>query len=227
MLIEHFLLTAAVAGGAALLALLTLLAALWLAPWSALRAAPVRQHVWFLVVLALVVLWLMSFRLTDGITLHLLGMTVATALLGTALSVLAGLTALLVLVLADRLALPAVPLAWLLGVVVPALATAGLLLLLARSRVRNLFVFLLGIGFVGGMVTVLATLLATALVLLLAGQGELLAAAVPQVALLPLLLFPEGFINGAALSTLTVYFPHLVRGFDEQRFLEPPDEAPP
>lgn len=226
MHIDTFLLTAGVAFAAGLLALLTLLAALWRAPWAALRVAPVRQHLWFLVVLSLVVLWLMSFRLTDGVTLHLLGMTVATALLGVALSVLAGLAALLVLVAAERLALPALPMAWLLGVVVPALATGALLTLLARSRLRNLFVFLLGIGFVGGMVSVLATLLATALVLVLSGQGELLAVALPQVALLPLLLFPEGFINGAALSTLTVYFPHLVRGFDEERFLAPPDEPP-
>lgn len=226
MRIDPALLTPAVHIAAAVLALLALAVALRAAPWRALHAVPVRQHLLFLCVLALVVLHLMAFRPVPGISLHLLGMTAITALLGTSLATLAGLLAITVLALAGQQSWSGVPLSWLLGVVVPALATGGLLALLARSRVRNLFVFLLGIGFGGGMVAVLATALAGMLVLLLAGQGVLASAGWSHIAMLPLFLFPEGFVNGAALSTLTVYFPHLVRGFDEERFLEPPPDRP-
>lgn len=197
----------------------TLLFVLWQAPWRALLAVSARQHLFFVVMFALLVLWLASFRPTYGLSLHLLGMTTATLLLGGALASLAGLLALCGLVLIERATWPGLPLAWLLGVIVPALTTALLLRALAYFGFRNLFVFMLGLGFAGAMVSVLVVAAAGLLILAAAGQQALVATAFEHVSMLPLLLFPEGFINGAMLSAITVYFPHLVRGFDEDRFL--------
>jgi len=59
-------------------------------------------------------------------------------------------------------------------------------------------------------------------VLALAGQTLLVAEAIEHAPLLLLLLFSEGFLNGAALTTITVYFPQMVRGFNEERFLGEP-----
>lgn len=208
--------------GIHVLAGLVLLAAIGVAPWRALLAVPARQHVFFAVVLSLSLLWFIAFHPTADSTLHYLGMTTATAILGWALASLAGALALLLLVLVGRAGLEVLPLTWLLTVVVPGAAVAGLLWLLERSRIRNLFVFLLGIGFGGGMVAALALVLATLATLLLAGQQTLAMAALGHIALLPLFLFSEGFINGAAVSTITVYFPQAVRGFNEERFLGKP-----
>lgn len=219
MEIDPLLLTPGVILCTQIVAALAVLAALLLAPWAALRAATARQHLFFLVTLSLFVLWMAGFRPAGGLSLHLLGMTTATVLLGGALALLAGLLALLLMVAADQALLAALPLTWLLTVAVPALATVALLRLLARLGFRNLFAFLLGIGFAGAMVTILAVVVAGLAVLAAAGQDTLVADAFDHAAMLPLLLFPEGFINGAAVSTLTVYFPHLVRGFDEDHFL--------
>lgn len=207
------------------LAACVLLLALWRAPWRALLAVNARQHLFFATILSLALLWFIELRPHAGVELHFLGMTAATVLLGWSFASLAGLVALLLLAGLERIALPALPLAWLLSAVVPALAISGLLWLLERSRVRNLFVFLLGVGFAGGMLAVLAVVPAALLVLVLGGQDALARTAIDHMALLPLFLFSEGFINGAAVSTLTVYFPHLVRGFNEARFLG--DEDPP
>lgn len=212
---------------AGVLALLVLLLALWRAPWRALLAVNARQHLFFATVLSLALLWSIELRPQAGIELHFLGMTAATVLLGGSFASLAGLLALLLLAGLGRVALPALPLAWLLSAVVPALAISGVLWLLERSRARNLFVFLLGIGFAGGMLAVLAVVPAALLVLALGGQELLVRTAIDHMALLPLFLFSEGFINGAAVSTLTVYFPHLVRGFNEARFLGDGEEEPP
>ncbi|MFZ5722433.1 MAG: energy-coupling factor ABC transporter permease [Pseudomonadota bacterium] len=201
------------------LAAAVLLLVLYVAPWRQLRAVPMRQHLFFLVTLCLALLWAGSFRPATGITLHLLGMTAATLLLGGALATLAALLALLFLALLERAAFPALPLGWLLSAVVPAFTVSLLLRLPARFGFSNLFVFLLGIGFAGAMVSVLAVALCGLLVLAAAGQEALVAAALRHATMLPLLLFPEGFLNGAVVSMLTVYFPHLVRGFDENRFL--------
>lgn len=219
MEISPSLLSADALSLARILAALALLAALWRAPWRALFAVSARQHVFFAGVFALVILWSIAFHPAAGITLHYLGMTTATVLFGWALASLAGGLALGVLVLIGKGDAAALPLAWLLTAVVPALAISGLLWLLERSRVRNLFVFLLGVGFGGGMVAALALVLASLAVLAAGGQAALAASALDHVALLPLFLFSEGFINGAAVSTITVYFPHMVRGFNEDRFL--------
>lgn len=219
MEIDPQLLTPAVALSTRVLAACALLLALYLAPWRELHAVPARQHLFFLVALSLAILWLASFHPVGGITLHLLGMSTATLLLGGALAMLAALLAQLFLVVLGQAQLDALPLAWLLTAVVPALTTLALLRLLSRLRQRNLFVFLLGLGFFGAMATVLTVALAGLLVLALGGQADLAGEALGYVTMLPLLMFPEGFVNGAATSTLTVYFPHLVRGFDEDRFL--------
>lgn len=207
---------------ACVLAACWLLTALWTAPWRALRTVPARQHLFFAVVLSLALLWAIAFRPVDGVTLHYLGMTTATVVLGWALASLAGALALLLLLLAGRGDAAALPLTWLLTALAPALAVAGLLWLLERSRVRNLFVFLLGIGFGGGMVVALVLVVTGLLALVAAGQGAMARDALDHVALLPLFLFSEGFINGAAVTTITVYFPQAVRGFNEDRFLGGP-----
>lgn len=204
------------------LAAVTLLLAVWQLPWRQLLAVPARQHLFGLVVLSLVVLWLVSFHPEHGISLHLLGISTATLLMGSALAMLAGLLAQLALVWLGQSAIEAVPVAWLLTAVVPALTTRVLWALLAYFPHRNLFIFLLGMGFLGAMVPVLAVALAGLAVLALGGQGALVENAIDHVIMLPLLMFPEGFVNGAATSVLTVYFPHLVRGFDESRYLSGP-----
>lgn len=204
------------------LAAIALLAACWLTPWRALLAVGARQHTFFAGVLSLVVLWAMAFHPAAGITLHYLGMTAMTLLFGWALAVLAGALALLALVLLQQAALEVLPLTWLLTAVVPALTTSALLYWLERSRVRNLFVFLLGIGFAGAMFTSVALALTGLIVLALLGQQALVSAAFENAPLLLLLMFSEGFINGAAVSTITVYFPQAVRGFNEDRFLAGP-----
>lgn len=222
MEIHHFLLPEYILFSVYGIALPVLLLALWHTPWRALRDVSARQHIFFAGVLALVVLWAMAFHPAPGITIHYLGMTTATLVFGWALASLAGALALLVLAGLGQRAPEALPLTWLLTAVLPAVTTGTLVALLERSSVRNLFVFLLGIGFAGAMLVPLVLAAAGLLLLWLAGLDELLASAVANAPLLLLLLFSEGFINGAAVSTITVYFPQAVRGFNEDRFLGEP-----
>lgn len=217
--IDPYLLSPAVLLALRILAAVALLLALAVAPWRQLVTVPARQHLLCIVALSLAVLWLETFRPADGISLHLLGMSAATLVLGGALATLAGLLALLFLAAVGKVQPGAIPITWLLTAVVPALVTTSLSRLLAWHGHRNLFMFLLGLGFFGAMVSLLTVAAAGLAVLALGGQPALVADALDHAALLPLLLFPEGFVNGAATTTLTVYFPELVRSFDEDHFL--------
>lgn len=222
MEIHSTLLTPALLAAATVLATILFALALWRSPWGALLAVSARQHVFFAGVFSLSILWAMDFHPAPGITLHYLGMTTATLLFGWALASLAGACALIVMLLFGNAQWMALPLTWLLTCVCPALTVTVLLWLLERSRIRNLFVFLLGVGFAGAMVTTLTLAISALVVFALAGQGALLDAAFAHAPLLLLLMFSEGFLNGAATSTITVYWPHMVRGFNEERFLGEP-----
>ena len=79
---------------------------------------------------------------------------------------------------------------------------------------------MLGAGFGGGLLAALAMALAALALLWLSGQQDWVTAALANWPLIFLLMFPEGFINGMIVTTLTVFYPDLVKTFDERHYLE-------
>lgn len=187
------------------------------APWRALRAAPQRLHLVFGALLILLLLWSIGGRIGTHATLHLMGMTTVTLLLGPALAVLTGTAALGVQAMLGAVEAPSVLASGAIGVTVPVLVTAGLLRWAMRRAPRNLFVYMLGIGFVGGGLSMLAVLSIMLSLFALAGEARALNEWASP--LIVLAMFPEGFINGAVVSGLTVYKPDWLQTFDERHFL--------
>jgi uncharacterized membrane protein len=180
------------------------------APWRRLIARPERQHAFFASLLLLPLLWSMAIALPDGMRVHLLGMTTVTLLFGWRLAVLLGAAASLVLVLIGTGDFYAWPVDLLLSTLLPVVVTVVLLAAADRLRRTNIFVYMLGVGFGGGMLSLLASLLAGAAV---SGAGLDHAAAL-------LLVFPEGFLNGTLVTGLAVFRPTLLRTYDDQRYLD-------
>lgn len=200
-----------------LVQLAVLAAALRYTPWRALRAAPQRIHLVFGALLALLLLWSIGGRIGTHVSLHLLGMTTVTLLLGPALAILTGTAALGVQALLGQLQPPTLLANAALGVALPALVTAGLLRWALRHAPRNLFVYMLGIGFAGGGLSMLAVLLTMLGLFALAGDARALNEWASP--LIVLAMFPEGFINGAVVSGLAVYKPDWLQTFDDRHFL--------
>jgi uncharacterized membrane protein len=198
----------------------TCLVAARYADWPALRAVPVRYHLFFGSVVCCLLLWLMSVNTVSGLRFHFLGVTTLTLLLGWRLAILAGAAAVICHTLLIGQALGAAPAAWLLTVAVPATVSRWLVHRLRKLRSRNLFIYLLGAGFGGGMLSALAAALAAIVVLLLAGHADLVNSGLRNWPLITLLMFPEGFINGMMVTTLTVFYPQLVKTFDDDHYLE-------
>lgn len=207
--------------GIGLAALLCLLTAVWTAPWPALRAATERQHVLLGGLVALLLLWwLLSLEVTDGITIHLLGVTSLTLIVGWRLTILGGTLVLFAYLWLEQQALSAAPLAWLFSLLVPATVTRVLVHVLRRYGFRNLFVYLLGAGFGGGLLSMLTAALLTVPVFWLLGQADWLRAMQENWPFLLLLMFPEGFINGMLVTAFTVFYPEVVKTFDDEYYLE-------
>lgn len=198
------------------LQLAALAVALRYAPWRELAAVPLRVHLVFGALLGLVLLWLVAARPIPLLHVHLLGMTAVTLTLGPALAVLVGAAAQVVV---DALggSLSANTLAdAMLNATLPALITALALRVAMQRGPRNLFVYMLGVGFFGGGLAMLAT--GGAVMLLAAFLG--VAGAPPTFpVLLVLLMLPEAFVNGAIVTGLAVYAPDLMKTFSERHFL--------
>lgn len=191
--------------------------ALATAPWVALRASPRRLHLVFGAVLGLLALWSIGGRIGEHASLHLLGMTTVTLLLGPGLAVIVGTAALAVMAALGAMSWSAVPANGLVTVSAPAGITWLLLAGALRHAPRNLFVFMLGIGFAGGALSMLAVMLVLLGLFAIAGDaGALHEWASP---LILLAMFPEGFVNGAIVSGLAVYKPHWLRMYDDRHFL--------
>jgi uncharacterized membrane protein len=188
------------------------LAVLLRAPWRQLMAEQERMNALGVAILVLSLLWSMSPELQGGEKLHLLGMTTVTLVFGWQLAIFAGAMAGLVLLVVGNWSPETFALNLLLTVVVPVAVTSFVLLLAERLRRTNLFVYMLGVGFAGSMLAIGASLWLASYLL----GTEL------DHALVLLITFPEGFINGAVISALTVFAPELMRTYDDERYLGKP-----
>ncbi len=206
---------------AALLCLtLALLWSGWRAPWRQLLSAPARQHAFALTVLGLALMWQLKVVVEAQFVLHPLLMMWVVVVFGPPLALWAGTLAFVLSALLNG------ELGWwssvplLTTVLVPVVTGALVLQLIDCLRWRNLFVFMLGGGFFGAMVTVQAMALVQWLYIFLLGPEPLLVIASDYYYLTLLMMFPEGFINGAIVTTLTVLAPDLVKTFNDREYLQ-------
>ena len=198
------------AGGVAALLLLVALPGL-----RALRGHPERLHLLLGAAVALAVLWSVSAWVDPGLSVHVLGTPLVALLLGWRLALLATALAEVALVATGGAGATMAPLNWLLSGVLPA-AISWAVAWSARFRLpRNPFIFIFVCGFFGAALALLGTWLAASILLLAAGQPLPSGPDTSLVGFLPLVLFPEAFINGALVSMLIVYRPDWVRLYDE------------
>lgn len=190
------------------------------ADWRALRQQPSRYHLVFGGALFCLLLWLMSVTMVDGLWMHFMGVTTLTLILGWRFAMLAGTVAILVYTLLIGEPLAAVAPAWLLTIAIPATVSRLLVSALHRLKSHNLFIYMLGAGFGGGMLSVLVTAIAAVSLLWLIGQQGWAEQALANWPLITLVLFPEGFINGMIVTALTVFYPDLVKTFDDVYYLD-------
>lgn len=196
-------------------ALSGLLLAIALPELRALWGHPKRLHLLLGSALGLALLWSIQVRVDPGVALHVLGAPTVAIVLGWRLALLAAALAELGLLALAASGGWAVPAGWLLSAALPAAVAVGIAWLARLRLPRNPFVFIFVCAFFGSGLAVAVTWLAGGVLLGAAGHSLRLGAGAPVAAFLPLVLFPEAFINGALLSMLVVYRPDWVRLYDE------------
>ena len=203
-------------------AIIALAVGLFYFPLNAILAIQERQHLLWGSAVALAVLWSIGASLKgDGLRIHMLGITSVVMLVGLGPTMITGALLMLLYSAVGLSAWSMLAVNFCLLIVIPALITHGWLLLVARVPINNLFLYMLGGGFVGGIVVRLGLALLLSLMGAAAGTESLLAASAEKyLPWLLLLAFPEGFINGMLVSAMAVFFPHWLRSLDEYRYID-------
>lgn len=204
----------------------TLVVSLWVlvwvarvSPWQSLATTPVRQHMWFGVIVGLGIYGtLVQLQLFNLFRLHPLLMVSCTAIFGARLAIMAGFLALLISHTFSIIPWQNIGFNFLVSVLVPVLIARLVFWSIARSRIQNLFLYTLGGGFIGGMLSWAGSTLC-AVLLLWIGQAAFMPDVWENAWMFFLLTFPEGFCNGAIVTSMAVLAPHLVKTYDDDFYL--------
>ncbi len=201
------------------LAAAVLVAALTRTPWYRFRDAGF-QHIFLGACVAGLFLWRMRTGIVPVVPVHFLCLTTLTLMFGVPLAIVAAaiLTAAMgVLGLEAWSALPGNFLA--LGVM-PILVTWLALNASRRYLPPNPFVYIFVCAFFGAAAGMLVAVAANSVLLLGSEQVSFSQLREGYLAILPLMMFPEAFINGLIVTGLVVFKPSWIASFDDDLYLK-------
>ncbi|MDN0083999.1 energy-coupling factor ABC transporter permease [Crenobacter sp. SG2305] len=191
--------------------------AVWRVHWR--RLPPAAMNAWLGATVLTMVMWMVRGGYLPGLNYHLLGATVLTLMMGPWLALLALALVMLVSTAYGLGDWQAAGLSFLISVVPPVTLSAVALKLTERFLPPNLFVYILGNGFLAGGASFFVSGACGVLALALAGaypSDLLFFEALPFYFLLS---WSEAFTSGLLTAILVVYRPHWMATFDDVRYL--------
>lgn len=197
-----------------------LTAAFYRAPLKILVSERGLQHLFLGSVVVMTFLWSLTAGVKSGLEIHFLAMTAISLVMGWDIAIIAGLVVTLITLVLGGQSWMFLPLTVLAKVVVPALFTRTMLVLIEWKLPRNFFIYLfLAVFITGGLAGVLS-LLTTGCYLAFTDTYNWETIVEHYFIYLPLIVFPEGFINGTLMIGMLVYLPDWVRTFDSKRYID-------
>ncbi|BAU72570.1 energy-coupling factor ABC transporter permease [Metapseudomonas furukawaii] len=196
--------------------------AIWRAPWLELFSDTRRQHLVFGTVLLLFLLWLVRRDFSSGLSYHFIGLTAVTLLLDWPLAVLGGLLAQLGLLALGKQDFVALGINGALLVLLPVLVTELCAKWVEHFQPRNLFVYIFCCGFFPAALAALLCALLGLGILWVDGIFPMPPWLEDFIGYLWLVMFPEAFINGTAVTALVVFCPEWLETFNRTRYLQAP-----
>lgn len=205
-------------------AIAALLIYLWLL-YRAVRGAPWRRmlepatfNVFLGACVFLLMIWTLRAGISPGINFHYLGMATLTLMFGWRMALIGASLVLLGVTLNGGAGWTLFPVNALLMGAVPILFCHWLRGQLERRLPLNFFIYVLGNGFFGAALGVALSATLTALVLWGSGAYTMERLGYEFLPFFPLLMVPEGFLNGMVTAMLVGFRPGWVHTFDDARY---------
>ncbi|MBY4676242.1 energy-coupling factor ABC transporter permease [Marinobacterium arenosum] len=203
-----------------LLYLLALGAAVWRAPWRVLADNRRLQHLLFGATVLLMMMWWMRAGISPGLSIHFVGMTAMTLMFGWDLAILAASLALLGMTLTGKESWDGFTVNGLCSVVLPALVSYGIYRWVEWKLPKNFFIYLFLCAFIGGGIAGASAGLSSSLLLWLADVYSWAKIEHEYIRYLPLIMFPEGLMNGILMTGMMVFYPDWVRTFNAKAYID-------
>ncbi len=205
---------------AAVIYVVALLLAMRHAPWKVLLTNRVLQHMLFGATVLLMVMWSMRAGISPGLGIHFLGLTVMTLVFGWDLAILSATLALLGMALLGKESWDGLFINGVCSVLLPVATTYMIHWWVDHKMGKNFFVFLFICGFFAAGVSSAVSGIATSLLLVADGVYSFEKVYIEYLRYLPLIMFPEGLMNGIFLTGMLVFHPDWVRAFDAKAYID-------
>ena len=203
-----------------IITVLSLVMGMLAAPWRSILGDSPLQNRFLGCAVVLAFLWQMSVNLNIGVVIHFMGMTTLTLFFGWPLALLAGFIAQLVDLFLHWQQWPSFGLNYLYNVLVPVMVSWWLHVRIEQLKPSNPFVFILGTGFFGCVLSTTVTLVLAVLSLSFFSEMELKLNIDEYLGYLPIFVFPEAVVNGMFISATTILHPQVVVAFNEERYFK-------
>ena len=197
-------------------------------PWGKLKSSLGLQHLCFGASVILMMIWSVNADVAEGVSIHFLGMTALTLVMGWDLAIVCASVALVVTTLSkvgiagleslhywNNFAANGV-----ITIVLP-VVIAQLTVTWAQSNLpKNFFVYLFVCGFFCAGLTAVLVGFAVSLTLLFGDVYPWLKIQQDVVSIIVLTVFPEGLLNGILLTAIMVFYPDWIRSFDAKAYID-------
>ncbi|MFW2405440.1 MAG: energy-coupling factor ABC transporter permease [Gammaproteobacteria bacterium] len=188
-------------------------------PWNNFRS-PGFQHVFFGSCVAAFFIWLLRAGIVPAIPIHLLCLTTLTLMFGAPLAIIAAATLSLAMCLAGIETWQSLPLAFLAYGVVPVGISWAMFRASQRYLPPNPFIYIFVCAFFGAAASMLAAVLVNSALLFGSDVVSIEQLQESYLLVLPLLMFPEAFINGMVVTGLVAFKPNWIPSFDDRVYLK-------
>lgn len=197
---------------------LLMLTALLTAPWSKIRDNEA-QHIFLGAIVMLSLLWVMRGGIQDGLSFHLLGMTLLCLMFEWQFALMAASLVVAITTSQGPAGWEAFGVNLLLMGALPILFTRLFLYLCQRRLPHNYFIYVFLNAFLAGGLSILLAGAASAGLQHVAGVQPAGAIVNNFLQILPLLMFGEAFINGGAMTLVVAYRPQWVATFHDNWYV--------
>lgn len=188
------------------------------APWWRLREAE-GQHLFLGACALTVVLWSIRAGVVPGLNFHLIGASLLTLMFGWEFAVLILSIALAGITGYGRAGWETFSLNGVLMILIPVLVSYRIFIIVDR-KMPNFFVYVLACGFFGAGLGIALSGLGTFFLMWASAVYTLDQLSLNYVPYFPLLMVPEGFINGWLTAVLVGFKPEWMRTFRDERYID-------
>lgn len=190
--------------------------------WQTLVASKQKQHMLFGCAAAVFFLWVFRASVpgSPSPSVHFMWLVALALILGFRFSIIAATLALIGVTAAGKESWSMLGINGLLGIAAPIAFAYSIFMITFHKLPRNLFVYIFMCAFLPGALAIALKIALLSGYYVLDGVYTWSVIKDSYLILIPLLLFPEGMLNGMTMTILIIYFPGLAYTFHDKFYID-------